>query len=102
MRVFVINKRMQPLMPCKPQTAGRLLKAKKAKVLRLEPFTIQLTIATGESVTPGVMGVDSGYNYVAMSVVVGSKEVLSIEVQLRKDMVDLNSERRQYRRGRRF
>ena len=106
MRVFVINKRMQPLMPCKPQTARRLLKEEKAKVIRLMPFTIQLTVATGEAVQPGVIGVDPGYKHMAVSVIVTNgtgikEEVLNLEVSLRNDMVKLNSERRHYRRGRR-
>ena len=89
-------------MPCKPQRARRLLKEGKAKVIRLTPFTIQLTIATGEAVQPGIIGVDSGYNHMAISVITNNQEVLNIEVLLRKDMVNLNSERRQYRRGRRY
>ena len=45
MRVFVLNKRGQPLMPCSPAKARLLLKEKKAIVKRRTPFTIQLTIA---------------------------------------------------------
>ena len=89
-------------MPCKPQTARKLLKEKKAVVVRLMPFTIQLTIATGETVQSGVVGIDSGYNHMAASVIIGNKEVFSSEILLRKDMVDLNSDRRQYRRNRRY
>lgn len=89
-------------MPCKPQTARKLLTEKKAKVVKLNPFTIQLTIATGETVKPGVMGVDCGYNHVGISVVTEKRELLSLEILLRKDMVDLNSERGQYRRARRY
>jgi hypothetical protein len=101
LRVFVINKREKPLMQCKPQKARNLLKESKAKVVRLMPFTIQLTIPTGETVQPGTMGVDPGYNHMAVSVVIANKEVFCAEVLLRKDMVNLNSERRQYRRSRR-
>jgi len=88
-------------MMCKPQKARRLLKDKKAKVIRLMPFTIQLTIATGETTQSVIMGVDPGYKHIAISVIVAGKEILSIEVELRTDIVNLNSERRQYRRSRR-
>ena len=37
-------------MPCKPAKARHLLRDGKARVVRRTPFTIQLTIATGENV----------------------------------------------------
>jgi len=90
-------------MPCKPQRARRLLKEKKAKIILLSPFTIQLTDATGEMAQPVRVGVDSGYKNIGISLVVpGVKEIFSMEVILRTDIVDLNSERRQYRRARRY
>ena len=42
MLVYIINKYGKPLMPCKPSKARKLLKQKKAKVIKKEPFTIQL------------------------------------------------------------
>ena len=48
-------------MPCSPAKARHLLKEKKAIVVRRTPFTIQLTIATGESKQPVSLGVDAGY-----------------------------------------
>ncbi len=42
MLVFVINKHGKPLMPCKPSRARKLLKQGKAKIVKYEPFTIQL------------------------------------------------------------
>ena len=41
-RVYVINKNGNPLMPCKPAKARHLLRDGKAKVVRRKPFTIQL------------------------------------------------------------
>ena len=49
MNVIVLNMRGQPLMPCAPAKARKLLKAGKAVVVRKWPFTIQLKIATGEN-----------------------------------------------------
>jgi len=46
--------------------------------------------------------VDSGYSQIGLSAVTDKKEVYSAEVNLRTDMVKLNSERRQYRRFRRY
>ena len=66
MRVFVLNKRGKPLMPCSPAKARLLLKEKKAIVVRRTPFTIQLTIATGESKQPVSLGVDAGYKHVGL------------------------------------
>jgi len=49
MRVYVKNLRNKFLMPTTPRKARVLLKEKKAKVVEIEPFTIQLLIATGET-----------------------------------------------------
>ena len=48
------------------------------------------------------MGVDSGYTHIGLSVATDEREVYSSEVQLRNDIVELLSERRQYRRFRRY
>jgi len=42
MRVFVLDKNRQPLDPCHPARARKLLKAGKAAVFRHQPFTIIL------------------------------------------------------------
>ena len=46
-------------MPCSPAKARHLLKAKKAIVVKRVPFTIQLTVITGETVQPVTLGIDS-------------------------------------------
>ena len=53
MRVFVVNMRGEPLMPCSQRKARILLKQNKAKIYKYNPFTIQLTIATGETKQEG-------------------------------------------------
>jgi len=88
-------------MPCKSQTARKLLNEGKAKVVMIQPFTIQLNRATGETKQSTTIGVDPGYKYIAISVVGLSEEFFSAEILLRTDMVNLNSERKQYRRSRR-
>jgi N6-L-threonylcarbamoyladenine synthase len=99
--VYVLSFRGKPIMPCKPQKAKELLKQGKAKVVNLKPFTIQLTTFGGETTQNLTLGVDSGYQNIGLSVVSEKSEVFSGEVKLRKDIVDLLSEKRMYRRNRR-
>ena len=99
--VMVLNQRNQPLMPCSFRKARILLRQGKAVVAKKLSFAIRLTVATGETVQPVTVGLDSGYVNVGVSAVAGRKELHAEEVELRSDIVDLNSERRQYRRARR-
>jgi hypothetical protein len=101
MFVFVKNKRGEPLMPCSPRKARVLLKEGEAKVVKLTPFTIQLTIPTGETKQEIILGVDSGFTHVGLSAVSVKEELFSADVLLRSDIVKLNSERAMYRRSRR-
>ena len=100
-------------MPCSPAKARLLLKEKKAIVKRRTPFTIQLTIATGEAKQPvalGVdsgqltiatgeakqpvaLGVDSGYKHIGLSATTEKAELYASEVELRQDITDLLSSR---------
>jgi hypothetical protein len=100
--VYVLNKRGKPLMPCSPGKAKVLLKESKAKVVKRTPFTIQLTMATGETGQSITLGVDSGYSQIGLSAVTDKQEIYSAQVNLRTDIVKLNSERKQYRRFRRY
>ena len=101
MRVYVLNMRGEPLMPTTPSKARILLRDGKAKVARRTPFTIQLTIATGENKQPIALGVDAGSKVVGLSASTDTVELFSAEVQLRNDIVDLLATRRQNRRTRR-
>ncbi|OQA11780.1 MAG: hypothetical protein BWY64_04052 [bacterium ADurb.Bin363] len=47
-------------MPSSPCKGKKLLKEGKAKVVRRSPFTIQLTIATGETKQDVTLGIDIG------------------------------------------
>ena len=88
-------------MPCKPAKARHLLRDGKARVVRRTPFTIQLTIATGENVQPIHLGVDAGSKHIGLSATTEKEELFSSEVELRKDITDLLSSRREMRRARR-
>ena len=88
-------------MPCSPAKARLLLKEKKAIVVRRTPFTIQLTIATGETNQPVSLGVDAGYKHVGLSASTEKAELYASEVELRQDITDLLSARRALRQSRR-
>ena len=88
-------------MPCSPAKARLLLKEQKAIVKRLTPFTIQLTIATGETKQPVTLGVDAGYKYVGLSATSAKAELFASEVELRQDITKLLSVRLALRRSRR-
>lgn len=99
--VYVQNIKGQPLMPCKQQKANKLLKQGKAVVAKRKPFTIQLTIATGETTQPITLGVDAGSKVIGFSAITEKKELISGELELRQDVSDKLTERAMYRRGRR-
>ena len=101
MRVYVLNMRGEPLMPTTPRKARVLLREGKAKVKKRTPFTIQLTIATGENKQPITLGVDAGSKKIGLSASTEEEELFSAEIQLRNDIVDLLSTRSQNRRARR-
>lgn len=101
MRVFVKNMRGKPLMPCKPRKARKLLKAKKAKIISYKPFTIQLTIATGETKQDVDIGVDTGSSHMGICVRSKDKVLAKGEITLRNDVKSLLETRRILRRNRR-
>ena len=88
-------------MPCSPAKARLLLKEEKAVVIRRTPFTIQLRQATGETVQPVKLGVDAGSKFIGLSASTDKAELYASEVELRTDVVDLLSSRREMRRSRR-
>lgn len=101
MRVYVLNMRGKPLMPTTPAKARNLLREGKAKVVRREPFTIQLNYATGESVQPITLGIDAGSRVIGVSASTEVAELYSAEVHLRTDVTELISTRREFRCARR-
>lgn len=88
-------------MPTTPCKARKLLKQGKAKVVKREPFTIQLLYATGETKQDITLGVDAGSKIIGLSATTDKQELFSAEVELRNNIVDLLSTRREFRRTRR-
>ena len=102
MRVFVINLRKQPLMPCSPRKAKVLLKSGKAKVVRKVPFSIKLTVVTGEAKQEVVAGMDSGSKIIGSAAISNGKVIYQTETHLRGEEIKRKMEqRRMYRRTRR-
>lgn len=101
MLVYVLNKDEKPLMPCKPQKARKLLRNGKAKVIRREPFTIQILYGSSGYRQHVTLGVDAGSKHIGLSATTEKKELFAVEVKLRTDIVNLLSTRRQFRRSRR-
>ena len=100
--VYVISKNGQPLMPTENHAKVRiLLKNKKAKVIKTCPFTIQLTYDSTNYTQEITLGVDSGSKHIGLSATTKSKVLFESDVELRNDIVNLLSTRRQNRRTRR-
>ena len=82
-------------MPTTPRKARKLVKASKATVIRRLPFTIQLHYATGETKQEIELGIDAGYSMVGFSAITEKQEVMTGELELRKDVSKQLMERRQ-------
>ena len=101
MLVYVVNKHGKPLMPCTARKARLLLKQKKAKVLKKEPFTIQLLYGSTGYKQDITLGIDAGSKHIGLSATTSKLELFAGDVELRNDIVDLLATRRQNRRTRR-
>lgn len=100
-RVFVLNMRGKPLMPCTQRKARILLKEGKAIIKKYNPFTIQLTYATGETKQDCHIGVDTGAKHIGIAITSGDKIFYKAEVELRQDVSSNLDSKRIYRRSRR-
>jgi hypothetical protein len=100
--VYVLDKDNNPLMPTNRHGKVRhLLKDKKAKVVKRNPFTIKLLYKSTSFKQEVTLGVDSGSKTVGLSATTKKKEVFASEVVLRNDIVKLLATKRQNRRTRR-
>jgi len=99
--VYVINKYNKPLMPCKSSKARKLLKQGKAKVIKRTPFTIQLLYGSSGYKQEINLGVDAGTKHIGLSATTKEKVLFEADMQLRIDIVNLLTTRKQNRRLRR-
>lgn len=79
----------------------RLLKNSLAHVVCRIPFTIQLDYDTTDYTQPVSLGVDAGSKHIGISATTSEKELYAADVELRNDIVDKLSTRRELRRTRR-
>jgi hypothetical protein len=106
-RVFVINNRGAPLMPCHPARARQLLRRRRARVARREPFTIQLNDRGDGDTQPMSLRLDPGARTTGMALVAhgprqGDRVVWAGELEHRSRAIEKRlAERRALRRGRR-
>jgi len=101
MRVFVLSREGYSLMPTTPRRARLWLKARRARVVRRDPFTIQLRFETTSYTQPVTVGVDTGSKAVGLAALANGEVLLQAEVQLRTDISEKLAQRRTYRRARR-
>ena len=100
--VYVLDVRGKPLMPTERHGRVRhLLKDGKAAVVRRTPFTIRLLYESGGSVQDVSLGIDAGSKHIGVSATAKNKVLYEADVELRNDITELLSNRRQFRRTRR-
>lgn len=101
--VYVLNKEGRPLMPTKNGGKVRhLLKQKKAKIVKREPFTIQLLYETTEYTQDVVLGVDTGSRNIGLSASTEREELFAVKALPRSSEIVKNlSDRRMCRKSRR-
>ena len=104
MLVYILKQNGQPFMPTERfGKIRRLLKAKKAKVVRREPFTIKLLYEPETDVVQECYcGVDTGSRHIGVAVVGNDKVLYQSQTELRNDIKRKMDARRQARRFRRF
>src|SRR3989442_935884 len=101
MYVYVINQNGHPLMPCRPSKARKLLRDRRAKVIRRCPFTIQLLWNCEEHVQKVTLSFDKGSRHTGFSCVGNGNILLSGEIEHRGDVKNKMDDRRTNRKLRR-
>jgi hypothetical protein len=67
MFVYVLNCHGKPLMPCQPRKARLLLKAGKANVVKMVPFTLQLRYGSSGHTQAVSLGMDAGTRHIGVA-----------------------------------
>lgn len=100
--VYILDIDGNPLMPTERHgKVRRLLKEGKAKVVKRCPFTIQLLYDSTRYVQDINLGIDAGSKHIGVSATTNKKVLYEADVELRNDIVDLISTRRECRKTRR-
>ena len=102
MYIYVISQDGTPLMPTTRCSKVRhMLRDGRAVIASHTPFSIRLTYDTTHYIQPVSLGVDAGSKHIGLVATTQSKELYAAEVELRSDIVDNLSTRREARRSRR-
>ena len=103
MFVYVLDKNGQPLMPTSRfGKVRRMLRDRKAKVVKRCPFTIRLLYEPETKIVQDVvLGVDTGSKHVGVACVGNDKVLYQAQVELRDDIKRKMDSRRMYRKSRR-
>jgi hypothetical protein len=101
MKVLVINKHGQPLMPTSCRKARLLLKKGIAKIVGRDPFAIQLVYGSSGYKQPVTLGIDAGYQHIGFSSITESYELIGGELELLDRVSERITERSKYRKQRR-
>lgn len=102
--VFILDTNKQPLSPCRPSVARKLLRDGKAAVYRRFPFTLVLkrAVEVSEPVQPVTVKVDPGSKTTGIALVQSGKVIFAAELEHRGQAIkDALESRRAIRRGRR-
>ena len=100
--IYVKNKEGKALMPTeRGGRIGYLLRHGKAHVVSRVPFVVQLDYESTTYTQEVSLGIDAGSKHIGVSASSEKKELLAAQVELRIDVVNLLSTRRELRRTRR-
>ena len=100
--VLVLDTNKKTLTPCKPSLARSLLKAGKAAVYRLYPFTIILPKTVGDTPISCQLKIDPGSKTTGLALLLNNSVIWAGELTHRGQQIqDTLLRRRQLRRGRR-
>lgn len=100
--VYVLDIDGNPLMPTERHgKVRRLLKEGKARVVKRCPFTIQLLYDSTRYIQEINLGIDAGSKHIGVSATTKEKVLYEADIELRNDIVELISTRRELRRARR-
>lgn len=100
--IYVRSKDGKALMPSeRGGRIGYLLRHGKAHVVSRVPFVVQLDYESTTYTQEVSLGIDAGSKHIGVSASSEKKELLAAQVELRNDLVNLLSTRRELRRTRR-
>lgn len=100
--IYVRSKEGKVLMPSeRGGRVGYLLRHGKAHVVSRVPFVVQLDYESTTYTQEVSLGIDAGSKHIGVSASSEKRELLAAQVELRSDVVNLLSARRELRRARR-